>query len=79
MGTVAVAVPAQQPRDGGDHRQARPIQSSFYGLLHYLCLSAQGYARGERIPREGLHEQPGRQMSFWTARPRANHIELPIL
>ena len=24
----------------------------------------------ERIPRERLHEQPGRQMSFWTPRGR---------
>ncbi|MCJ7751711.1 MAG: hypothetical protein MUQ65_11565, partial [Armatimonadetes bacterium] len=45
-----------------------PDQSSFDGLLHPQCLSAQGYARGERIPRERLHEHPGSQMSFWTAR-----------
>jgi hypothetical protein len=59
---------AQQPRHGRDHGQACPVQSSFDGLLHPRRLAAQGYARGERIPRERLHQHPGCQMSFWTGR-----------
>jgi len=63
----ARVIPTEQPGHGRDDRQAHPIQSSFDGLLHPRCLSAQGYARGERIPRERPCEHPGCQMSFWTA------------
>jgi len=65
----ARVIPTEQPGHGRDDRQAHPIQSSFDGLLHPRCLSAQGYARGERIPRERPCEHPGCQMSFWTGRP----------
>jgi hypothetical protein len=53
---------------GPNHGQASPVQSSFDGLLHPRCLSAQGYAQGERIPRERRHEHPRSQMGSWTAR-----------
>ena len=51
---------------------ARPAQSSpRLTAFSILSACAQGYVRGERIPREGLHEHPERQMSFWTARDEA--------
>jgi hypothetical protein len=48
-------LPTQQPGHGRDHRQPNLIQFSFDGLLHRRCLSAQGHAREERIPRDGMH------------------------
>lgn len=40
-GATGVAILAQQPGHSRDDRQARPIQSSFDGILHPRCLSAQ--------------------------------------
>ena len=51
-----------------------PIQFSLDGLLYPLWLSAQGYTRRERIPRERLHEHHRRQTSFWTARAGCHHL-----
>jgi len=56
------------------NRQPNPIQFSLDGLLYPLWLSAQGYARRERIPRERLHEHHGSQTSFWTARADCHHL-----
>jgi hypothetical protein len=52
MGATALPIPVQQPGHSRDDRQARPIQSSFDGILHPRCLSAQGrYEAGEHHER----------------------------
>ena len=72
---------AQQPRRGGDHGQARPVKSSFDGLLHPRCLSAQAHVRGEIIPRLTPDERPERQGSAWSERvePAAIHAGIDPL
>ena len=68
-------LPTQQPGHGGDHRQARPVQSSFDGILDPQYLSTQGVCTREENTTRGAPRASCVQMSFWTARAQREDRE----